>query len=129
MAWETKTRTESFHSLFCSHGGPACGGWYMTGKPLPERALVHVGETCTTCGKGTYKRETGTETIEYRIQVCGRCGNDDCSDRYSMGAYYSCLCDRCWENSGVVGSDGNDRPVYYLDAGEIFDTGEPSDLF
>jgi hypothetical protein len=127
VAWETKTRNETFDSIFCSVGGMACGGYYTTGQSLPGVALESVGKPCLTCMQGTYVRSTGIETVEYRYQVCNRCTSDDCCERYSMGAYYSVLCDTCWGNSSVVGSADDDRPVDWFDAGETFE-GE-SDLF
>ena len=47
---------------------------------------------------------------------------DEGQDRYSLGVYYSRLCDRCWKNCGVrkEGPEGFDP----LDAGESL---EPDD--
>jgi len=53
---------------------------------------------------------------------CRECGNDEGQDRYSLGVYYSRLCDACWAKCGVrkEGSEGFDP----LDAGESL---EPED--
>jgi hypothetical protein len=53
---------------------------------------------------------------------CRACGNDEGQDRYSLGVYYSRLCERCWAKCGVrkEGPEGFDT----LDAGESL---EPED--
>lgn len=56
---------------------------------------------------------------------CVQCGEDGAIARYSLGCYYSRLCDRCWAESFVRkdGPEGFDP----LDAGESLEAedGEP----
>jgi len=58
---------------------------------------------------------------------CVQCGNDEGQDRYSLGIFYSRLCDDCWRTCRVrkEGPEGFDP----LDAGETYeDADNPSAL-
>lgn len=54
---------------------------------------------------------------------CRGCGSDEGEDRYSLGIYYSRLCDACWAKCGVR----KDGPEAFdpLDAGESYESEDP----
>jgi len=57
--------------------------------------------------------------------TCTRCGAEGGSARYSMGIYYSRLCDPCWDRAGVV--KGGREAFDPSDAGETYeDADDPS---
>lgn len=97
MAWkEVNHRQETRWDVMC------CGsGWGNTGTaPIPN-VLLHDNTPCPDCGKN--RTMTSSTYAAYdRIMICNRCASEDgVEERYSCGAYYSVLCDRCWDASGA----------------------------
>jgi len=56
---------------------------------------------------------------------CVACGDDGAIERFSLGAYYSRLCDPCWEKAPVrhEGPEAFDP----MDAGESLDADDAED--
>ena len=56
---------------------------------------------------------------------CVRCGQDGAVERFSLGAYYSRLCDSCWDVATVrkEGTEG----FHPLDAGESLEAEDGED--
>ena len=54
---------------------------------------------------------------------CVACGDDGAIERFSLGAYYSRLCDRCW-NLAPVRKEGPEA-FDPMDAGESLDPDGP----
>ena len=56
---------------------------------------------------------------------CVRCGQQGAGERFSLGAYYSRLCDRCWD-AATVRKEGTEG-FHPLDAGESLEAEDGED--